>query len=158
MTNRVLCSCCETENQSFTSAMSERTSASTSEIANMISRIQSGTHEAVASMTTGEAQATQGVALANRAGEAIAEIRDSAQRVTGVVTAISDSIRQQSAASGEISTRIADDKCANIAAAGAGAVVRGDLGCMHNIEGRLRRRGDDSTRVLHVAEVLAGPE
>jgi len=86
--------------------LSERTSASTSEIANMISRIQSGTHEAVASMTTGEAQATQGVALANRAGESIAEIRDSAQRVTGVVTAISDSIRQQSAASGEISTRI----------------------------------------------------
>jgi L-lactate dehydrogenase complex protein LldE len=27
---------------------------------------------------------------------------------------------------------------------------------MLNIEGRLRRRGDDKTRVLHVAEVLAG--
>jgi L-lactate dehydrogenase complex protein LldE len=25
-----------------------------------------------------------------------------------------------------------------------------------NIEGRLRRRGDSRTRVLHVAEVLAG--
>ena len=38
---------------------------------------------------------------------------------------------------------------------GAEAVVLGDLGCMLNIEGRLRRRGD-ATRVLHVAEVLAG--
>jgi L-lactate dehydrogenase complex protein LldE len=27
---------------------------------------------------------------------------------------------------------------------------------MLNIEGRLRRRGDTRTRVLHVAEVLAG--
>lgn len=57
---------------------------------------------------------------------------------------------------GEISTRLAENKCAHIAASGAGAVVLGDLGCMLNIEGRLRRRGDHSTRVLHIAEVLAG--
>jgi L-lactate dehydrogenase complex protein LldE len=56
----------------------------------------------------------------------------------------------------EISTRLADNKCAHIAASGADAVVLGDLGCMLNIEGRLRRRGDAKTRVLHVAEVLAG--
>jgi L-lactate dehydrogenase complex protein LldE len=57
---------------------------------------------------------------------------------------------------GEISTHIAERKCANIAACGADAVVLGDLGCMLNIEGRLRRRGDMKTKVLHVAEVLAG--
>jgi L-lactate dehydrogenase complex protein LldE len=57
---------------------------------------------------------------------------------------------------GEISTRMADNKCQQIAATGAVAVVLGDLGCMLNIEGRLRRRGDTKTRVLHVAEVLAG--
>lgn len=57
---------------------------------------------------------------------------------------------------GEISTHIADRKCTNIEASGADAVVLGDLGCMLNIEGRLRRRGDVKTRVLHVAEVLAG--
>ena len=59
---------------------------------------------------------------------------------------------------GEISTRLADNKCQHIANAGASAVVLGDLGCMLNIEGRLRRRGDAATRVLHVAEVLAGEE
>jgi L-lactate dehydrogenase complex protein LldE len=57
---------------------------------------------------------------------------------------------------GDISARIADQKCQDIAAAGADAVVLGDLGCMLNIEGRLRRRGDNKTKVLHVAEVLAG--
>lgn len=57
---------------------------------------------------------------------------------------------------GEISTRLADNKCNHIAAAGADAIVGGDLGCLLNIEGRLRRRGDKKTRVLHVAEVLAG--
>ena len=56
---------------------------------------------------------------------------------------------------GEISSRIADNKCQHIVTSGADAVVLGDLGCMLNIEGRLRRRGD-ATRVLHVAEVLAG--
>jgi L-lactate dehydrogenase complex protein LldE len=35
-------------------------------------------------------------------------------------------------------------------------VVAGDLGCLLNIEGRLRRNGDQQTRVLHIAEVLAG--
>ena len=59
---------------------------------------------------------------------------------------------------GEISARIAERKCQNIQETGAQAVVLGDVGCMLNIEGRLRRMGDESTRVLHVAEVLAGVE
>ena len=59
---------------------------------------------------------------------------------------------------GEVSTRIVDRKCDSITAAGADAVVGGDLGCLLNIEGRLRRRGDETTRVLHIAEVLAGGE
>lgn len=57
---------------------------------------------------------------------------------------------------GDVSTQIVDRKCASIATVGADAVVGGDLGCLINIEGRLRRRGDATTRVLHIAEVLAG--
>ncbi len=57
---------------------------------------------------------------------------------------------------GEVSTAIVDRKCESIAAAGADAVVGADLGCLLNIEGRLRRRGDQRTQVLHLAEVLAG--
>lgn len=54
---------------------------------------------------------------------------------------------------GDISARIAERICKNITVSSADAVV---LGCMLNIEGRLRRRGDVKTQVLHVAEVLAG--
>jgi L-lactate dehydrogenase complex protein LldE len=57
---------------------------------------------------------------------------------------------------GELSARIADLKCEDVQSAQADALVLGDLGCMLNIEGRLRRRGDNNIRVLHVAEVLAG--
>ena len=56
---------------------------------------------------------------------------------------------------GDISARLADNKCSHVLDSGADAVVLGDLGCMLNIEGRLRRRGDKKTKVLHVAEVLA---
>ncbi len=59
---------------------------------------------------------------------------------------------------GEISTRMTDNKCEHVAQTGAGAIVAGDLGCLMNIEGRLRRRGDLDTRVLHIAEVLAGED
>jgi L-lactate dehydrogenase complex protein LldE len=55
---------------------------------------------------------------------------------------------------GEISAAIAERKCANACATQADAIVGGDLGCLLNIEGKLRRMGDETTRVLHVAEVL----
>ncbi len=57
---------------------------------------------------------------------------------------------------GDISGAIVDAKCRNVKESGADAVVLGDLGCILNIEGRLRRTGDSTTRVLHVAQVLAG--
>ncbi|MCX8085301.1 MAG: (Fe-S)-binding protein [Rhodocyclaceae bacterium] len=55
---------------------------------------------------------------------------------------------------GEISAAIAERKCANACATGAAAIVGGDLGCLLNIEGKLRRMGDETTQVLHIAEVL----
>ncbi len=57
---------------------------------------------------------------------------------------------------GDISARLADLKCDDVEKTSADALVLGDLGCMLNIEGKLRRRGNKHTRVLHVAEVLAG--
>ncbi|MGE5467375.1 MAG: methyl-accepting chemotaxis protein [Ignavibacteria bacterium] len=102
--------------------LAERTSASTGEIADMIARIQSSTQDAVASMSEGERQATQGVELASRAGESIARIRESAQRVTGVVTSINDAIREQNAASSDIAARIV--RVAESAEQGAAEVGR----------------------------------
>ena len=55
----------------------------------------------------------------------------------------------------EISSRMVANKVACISASGADAVVAADLGCLLNIAGRLRREGK-TTRVFHIAEVLAG--
>jgi len=55
----------------------------------------------------------------------------------------------------EISVRMVSDKTKNIAATGAEMVLAGDLGCLLNIAGRLRRE-DSRVHVRHVAEVLAG--
>ncbi|MAF47941.1 MAG: Fe-S oxidoreductase [Rhodospirillaceae bacterium] len=55
----------------------------------------------------------------------------------------------------EISGRMVDDKCSRIAESGADTILAGDLGCLLNITGRMRRRGE-ITRSFHIAEVLAG--
>ncbi|SUY28904.1 Lactate utilization protein A [Burkholderia oklahomensis] len=55
----------------------------------------------------------------------------------------------------EISTKIVSDKTANVAASGATVLAGGDLGCLMNIGGRLKREGSP-VRVYHVAEVLTG--
>jgi L-lactate dehydrogenase complex protein LldE len=55
---------------------------------------------------------------------------------------------------GAVSAAIAERKCNNASATGATSIVGGDLGCLLNIEGKLRRLGDEQTRVLHIAEVL----
>lgn len=59
---------------------------------------------------------------------------------------------------GEVSAAIAERKCTNACATQADAIVGGDLGCLLNIEGKLRRMGDEKTQVLHVAEVLTMKE
>lgn len=58
---------------------------------------------------------------------------------------------------GDISAAIAERKCNGLIASGADMVVGGDLGCLLNIEGKLRRMGHDDIAVRHIAELLAGP-
>ena len=55
----------------------------------------------------------------------------------------------------EISNAIVEKKCANIAEAGADLLLAGDVGCLLNMAGKLRRQGR-TIAVRHVAEVLAG--
>jgi L-lactate dehydrogenase complex protein LldE len=54
-----------------------------------------------------------------------------------------------------ISDKIVSEKTADIAATGAGTLLAGDLGCLLNMAGKLRREGRPIA-VRHVAEVLAG--
>jgi L-lactate dehydrogenase complex protein LldE len=55
----------------------------------------------------------------------------------------------------DISVRMVSDKTRDIAATGAGTVLAGDLGCLLNIAGKLKREGS-RIEARHVAEVLAG--
>jgi L-lactate dehydrogenase complex protein LldE len=55
----------------------------------------------------------------------------------------------------EISNAIVEKKTAQIAATGAETLLAGDLGCLLNMAGKLKREGR-ATKTRHVAEVLAG--
>jgi L-lactate dehydrogenase complex protein LldE len=55
----------------------------------------------------------------------------------------------------DISNAIVEEKTEHIAATGAGTLLAGDLGCLMNMAGKLKREGRP-TESRHVAEVLAG--
>ncbi len=55
----------------------------------------------------------------------------------------------------DISNAMVEKKCANITEAKTDLILAGDLGCLMNMAGKLRREGR-SVQVRHVAEVLAG--
>jgi L-lactate dehydrogenase complex protein LldE len=55
----------------------------------------------------------------------------------------------------QISNDMADKKVSDAEATGAGLLLAGDLGCLMNMAGKLKRRGSP-LQVRHVAEVLAG--
>ena len=55
----------------------------------------------------------------------------------------------------EISNAIVEKKTEAIVETGAGTLLAGDLGCLMNMAGKLKRQGPP-IGVRHVAEVLAG--
>ena len=55
----------------------------------------------------------------------------------------------------DISNAIVEKKTADIKATGADLLISGDMGCLLNMAGKLKREGS-SVQVRHVAEVLAG--
>jgi L-lactate dehydrogenase complex protein LldE len=55
----------------------------------------------------------------------------------------------------DISNSMVERKTADIVASGADTLLAGDLGCLMNIAGKLKRQGS-AVKVRHVAEVLAG--
>lgn len=86
--------------------LAERTTQSTGEITNMVSRIQGGAKNAVDSMNVGVSQVEAGVELANKAGVSIAEIKTSAAGVGCAVVGISEALREQTAASQDIARNV----------------------------------------------------
>ncbi len=86
--------------------LAERTSKSTQEIGSMIEKIQSGTREAVTSIESGVSTVISGVALANKAGDSITQIKAEAAHVAQVVSDISDALKEQSIASNDVAKNV----------------------------------------------------
>ena len=86
--------------------LAERTSQSTSQIADTVTRIQTGTRDAVASIETGVGQVEEGVVEARQAGEAIGQIRAGSDRVLAVIGEISSALAEQSTAASEIARNV----------------------------------------------------
>ncbi|VVP67214.1 hypothetical protein PS918_00534 [Pseudomonas fluorescens] len=87
-------------------SLAGRTSASTQEIASMVSRIQQSTREAVTSMEAGVAQVDKGMAVTADVERAIREILDATLSTTQLVNDISRTIGEQSLASNEIAHQV----------------------------------------------------
>jgi L-lactate dehydrogenase complex protein LldE len=54
-----------------------------------------------------------------------------------------------------ISNKMVEKKIANVVNSGADTLLAGDLGCLMNMAGKLKRQGS-AIKVRHVAEILAG--
>ena len=54
-----------------------------------------------------------------------------------------------------VSTRMVENKAKDIVATGADTLAAGDLGCLMNMAGKLKREGS-TVRAYHIAEILAG--
>ena len=86
--------------------LAERTAHSTSEIANMIDKIQSDTQTAVGSMESGVKRVNEGSALATQAEESIIRVKRSSEHVQEVINNISVALKEQSAASSDIAQKV----------------------------------------------------
>lgn len=86
--------------------LAERTTKATKEITIMIKTIQNETEKAITSMSDGTSKVESGRILANKAGKALADIINSTERVSDVITQVAAAAEEQSRASDEISRSI----------------------------------------------------
>lgn len=86
--------------------LAERTSASTTEITQMIGNIQRSTREAVAGIEGGVSSVDTGETLVRQAGKSVSEIRELARKVSSLVDDIAQGMREQASASTDVATRV----------------------------------------------------
>jgi methyl-accepting chemotaxis protein len=82
--------------------LAERASTSTKEIGKLVKEIQHTVGDAVAAMDEGASEVQRGVGQANQAGQALAEITQTAQQVSQQVAEIAAAARQMGAMSNEL--------------------------------------------------------
>ncbi|MEW5790452.1 MAG: methyl-accepting chemotaxis protein [Pseudomonadota bacterium] len=86
--------------------LSERTAASTTDIASIVQTVQASTAHAVAAMTQARSEVTQGVGYGQEAGRALQEIDRAVRAVTEMMHQIATAAEEQSAVGTEIARNI----------------------------------------------------
>jgi len=86
--------------------LAERTTEATKQIATMIKGIQNETQQAVIAMKKGNDEVTNGISLADRAGNALKVIVDSSQDVLDMIAQIATATEEQSSTSEEIAKNV----------------------------------------------------
>ena len=86
--------------------LAERTAHSTGEISLMVAAIQQSTTQVVNGVDQGVQLVDNSVALAHKAGEAIANLRDMAQNVSTFVRELDPTLSEQSTASSDVAVKI----------------------------------------------------
>ncbi|MDX5364748.1 MAG: methyl-accepting chemotaxis protein [Pseudazoarcus pumilus] len=86
--------------------LAERTASSTTDITQMIERIQHGTRLAVTHMETSLSQVGDGVTVAQQAASSVADIQHGMTQIRLAVEEITAALREQVAATHEISARV----------------------------------------------------
>jgi len=86
--------------------LAERTAKSTEEIASLLGRVQDGAINASRSMDDAVVAVSAGVESARSAGEAIGKIQSGASDMVGMVSEITDAVKEQSVASTHIAQEV----------------------------------------------------
>ncbi len=87
--------------------LAERTTEATKQIAEMIKGIQKDTEIAVRMMQNGNAEVTNGIQLADKAGAALKEIVDSSQHLLDMISQIATANEEQAATGEQITKNVA---------------------------------------------------
>jgi aerotaxis receptor len=86
--------------------LAERTAKSTQQITGMIDKVQTGARQAVAEMEAGVKQVSEGVQLAHKAGDSVADIQTTSARVVHAVADINAALKEQGIAAREIAQSV----------------------------------------------------
>lgn len=109
--------------------LAERTAQSTTEISQLIAAIQGSVGEVSDVMTRSVEAASGGVTVANEAGQAVAEITESARAVNRIVAEISEALKEQSVAASDIACNV--ERIALMAEKNAGVVGETSAAATH---------------------------
>lgn len=86
--------------------LAERTSASSSEIKNMVEKIREASRASVLAMESGVKGVESGVELSRQAGKSVKEIVDAQFRVTNSINGINQALKEQTAATRDMTYRV----------------------------------------------------